>query len=178
MDSDKEQTALQNTSREGENRRKFLSKITLGVGSFVAAVLAVPVITSMLDPVLRKKTPRWRKVGSLEDFEVDKTKMVSFKDTSPYKWSTEISQTAAYVRREQGDTFTAFSINCAHLGCPVRWVEESELFLCPCHGGVYYKDGSRASGPPPRGLFKYPIRVVGNNVEIKTAPIPITNMRA
>ena len=51
-------------------------------------------------------------------------------------------------------TFQVFAINCAHLGCPVRWFPESRLFMCPCHGGVYYEDGSRASGPPPRGLYR------------------------
>src|SRR5262249_12781404 len=48
---------------------------------------------------------------------------------------------------------------CAHLGCPVEWFQESGLFLCPCHGGVYYANGERASGPPPRGLFACVYRV-------------------
>ena len=52
------------------------------------------------------------------------------------------------------DRFQVFAINCAHLGCPVRWFPESGLFMCPCHGGVYYDDGARASGPPPRGLYR------------------------
>ena len=51
--------------------------------------------------------------------------------------------------------FQVFAINCAHLGCPVRWFPQSGLFMCPCHGGAYYADGSRASGPPERGLFEY-----------------------
>jgi Rieske Fe-S protein len=35
----------------------------------------------------------------------------------------------------------------------VEWFQESGLFMCPCHGGVYYANGERASGPPPRGLY-------------------------
>jgi Rieske Fe-S protein len=31
--------------------------------------------------------------------------------------------------------------------------------MCPCHGGVYYASGERASGPPPRGLFRCVYRV-------------------
>jgi Rieske Fe-S protein len=50
--------------------------------------------------------------------------------------------------------FLVLAVNCAHLGCPVEWFQESGLFLCPCHGGVYYADGERASGPPPRGLYR------------------------
>ena len=62
------------------------------------------------------------------------------------------------------DQFQVFAINCAHLGCPVRWFPQSQLFMCPCHGGVYYADGSRASGPPERGLFTYDYQMVGGTV--------------
>jgi Rieske Fe-S protein len=51
--------------------------------------------------------------------------------------------------------FLVLAVNCAHLGCPVEWFAESGLFMCPCHGGVYYADGAHASGPPPRGLYPY-----------------------
>jgi menaquinol-cytochrome c reductase iron-sulfur subunit len=65
-----------------------------------------------------------------------------------------------------------FAINCAHLGCPVRWFEESKLFMCPCHGGAYYQDGSRASGPPERGLFEYTYKVVNNALSIDVHGLP------
>ena len=51
------------------------------------------------------------------------------------------------------DQFLVLSVNCAHLGCPVTWFPQSGLFMCPCHGGVYYANGEHASGPPPRGCF-------------------------
>ena len=41
----------------------------------------------------------------------------------------------------------------------MEWFQESGLFMCPCHGGVYYASGERASGPPPRGLFRCVYRV-------------------
>ena len=53
-------------------------------------------------------------------------------------------------RRESEGQFIAFSANCTHLGCPVRWMRMQDLFLCPCHGGVYYKDGSVAARPSTR----------------------------
>jgi len=33
--------------------------------------------------------------------------------------------------------FTAFAVNCTHLACPVNWQAQAQLFLCPCHGGVF-----------------------------------------
>ena len=157
-------------------RRGFLTKITFAIGGFVATVLAFPLVTAMLDPVIRKLGTTWRNVGDLSDFEVGETKMVTFENASPYKWSGKTAYSAAYIRREENNKLTAFSVNCAHLGCPVRWEADAELFMCPCHGGVYYKDGSRAAGPPPRGLYTYPVRIVNNKVEIETEAIPITTI--
>ena len=70
-------------------------------------------------------------------------------------------------------TFTAFAVNCTHLACPVNWQAQAEIFLCPCHGGVFYGDGRVAAGPPPRPLPRYDVRVQGNNVQILTRPVPI-----
>lgn len=161
-----------------EDRRSFLTKIVLGIGSFMGLVMAFPLVTAMFDPVTRKTGEKWRKVGDISEFKTGETKLVTFRNASPYKWSGGIANSAAYIRREENGEFTAFSINCSHLGCPVRWEEKSELFMCPCHGGVYYKDGSRAAGPPPRGLYKYPVRVSENQIEIQTQSIPITNLSA
>ena len=69
-------------------------------------------------------------------------------------------------------TFQVFAINCAHLGCPVRWFPQSGLFMCPCHGGAYYEDGSRASGPPERGLFEYPFKILDGKLHIQAGEMP------
>jgi Rieske Fe-S protein len=76
------------------------------------------------------------------------------------------------VRRETSSEFKVFAINCAHLGCPVRWFPQSQLFMCPCHGGVYYGDGSRASGPPERGLFTYNWQIVSGELQIDAGQMP------
>ena len=67
---------------------------------------------------------------------------------------------ACTFARSSENQFLVFAMNCAHLGCPVTWFPQSGLFMCPCHGGVYYEDGQRASGPPTRGLFQC---VMANN---------------
>ena len=80
--------------------------------------------------------------------------------------------TACWVRRIEGDSFQVFAVNCMHLGCPVRWFPQSGLFMCPCHGGAYYRDGGRASGPPERGLFVYPSKVKDGILSIQTGELP------
>jgi len=53
-------------------------------------------------------------------------------------------------------------------------MEGAELFMCPCHGGVYYKDGTVAAGPPPHPLVRYEVRVENGDVKIKSIAVPIT----
>ena len=163
--------------REGEPRRDFLVKLSLGLGGVAALAVGVPVASAVLAPLLEPAPQTWRKVGTLADFEVGSTHLVKFENAAPKAWSGMTSESAAWLRRDSEKDFVAFSVNCAHLGCPVRWEQGAGLFMCPCHGGIYYKDGTVAAGPPPQGLTQYHIRVADNHdVELLTAPIPITNM--
>jgi Rieske Fe-S protein len=91
-------------------------------------------------------------------------------DTNP--WDGDTGKVACYVRRAASNKFTVFAVNCAHLGCPVRWFPQSELFMCPCHGGVYYSNGERAAGPPERGLFTYDYRLTGDKLMINAGQMP------
>jgi menaquinol-cytochrome c reductase iron-sulfur subunit len=63
-------------------------------------------------------------------------------------------------------------VQCTHLGCPVSWLAGARLFMCPCHGGVYYPDGRVAAGPPPEPLPRYPVRVRNGQVELMVSAIP------
>ncbi|MPR36261.1 QcrA and Rieske domain-containing protein [Salmonirosea aquatica] len=158
-----------------EKRRAFLTKLSLGLGGLAAAAASVPVIAALLNPWLREKKRVWRSVGRVDEFEREGGfKLVKYKDAAPDPWAGSTGNSAAWLRRDSDTEFTAFSINCTHLGCPVRWVPSSELFMCPCHGGVFYKDGSVATGPPPKSMVKYPVRVRNGQVEIETTAIPVT----
>jgi nitrate reductase gamma subunit len=157
---------------EATDRRGFLAKMTIAAGSVVAVVVAIPSVAFLLG--LRKMSQVWSSVGRADDFPIGETRRVAFADPSPLPWAGVTAQTAAWLRRESADRFVAFSMNCTHLGCPVRWIATAELFMCPCHGGVFYKDGRVASGPPPQPLATYPVRVRDGNVEILTSPLPIS----
>lgn len=161
---------------DDEQRRQFLMKLSLGLSGAAALAAGVPVVSALLSPLLEATPQSWRKVGKLADFEVGSTRLVRFQDADPVAWSGVSSESAAWLRRDSEQAFTAFSVNCAHLGCPVRWEQTVGLFMCPCHGGIYYKDGTVAAGPPPRGLTQYHTRLNGPDVELLTAPIPITNI--
>ena len=75
-------------------------------------------------------------------------------------------------RKEIMSKLNVLSNSCAHLGCPVRWFQESHLFMCPCHGGAFYEDGSHASGPPPRELYEYQYKVENGQLLIFGGQLP------
>lgn len=137
-------------------------------------MVGVPIVGFMFGPLVRKVAERWRVIGHVGDFPVGTTRRVEFQDASPLPWSGVTARTAAWLRRDDEHTFTAFSVNCTHLGCPVRWEQDAKLFMCPCHGGVYYRSGQVAAGPPPKALPRYPVRLRRGRVEIRTSPVPIT----
>jgi nitrate reductase gamma subunit len=155
-------------------RRRFLSRLGLAIAGACGVIVAVPSIAFLLG--LRRAVNVWRDVGAADQYRIGETVNVAFLDSSPLPWAGVTARTAAWLRRESAEQFIAFSIHCSHLGCPVRWLPEADLFMCPCHGGVFYNDGRVASGPPPRPLVKYPVRVRNGRVEILTSPVPITTV--
>lgn len=156
------------------SRRGFFEKLSLGLAAVCSAILGVPLVGFILAPLFRKAPEEWLTVGKVAQFEIGKTVNVTFEDPSPLPWAGITARGAAWLRRESEEHFIAFSANCTHLGCPVRWMGDADLFLCPCHGGVYYKDGSVAAGPPPKPLVRYDVRIAKGEVQLKSSPIPIT----
>jgi len=156
------------------SRRGFFEKLSILLGGVCAAILGVPLVGFVVAPLFRKAPEKWLPVGKATDFEVGKTVTVTFEDPSPLPWAGITAKTAAWLRRQSEQEFIAFSANCTHLGCPVRWMADAELFMCPCHGGAYYKDGSVAAGPPPLPLYRFAVRVQEGEVQIKASPLPIT----
>jgi len=155
-------------------RRAFLNKVAIGGMGIAAGLVSVPVVGFLLAPLFQESPAVWRAVGPVDKFKVGETVEVVFENTSPLPWAGVAAQSAAWLRRNTEQDFTAFAVNCTHLGCPVNWVPGGSLFMCPCHGGVYYKDGTVAAGPPPRPLPTYPVRVQNGQVEIQASGIPLS----
>jgi menaquinol-cytochrome c reductase iron-sulfur subunit len=155
------------------SRRKFLNRLSIGLGVFGAAIVGTPVVAFLLDPLWKHSKPTWRPVGPVNQFTIGQTVEVKMIDPAPLPWAGKIGLTAAWLQRRSESEFVAFSVNCQHLGCPVRWEAKAKLFMCPCHGGVYYENGKVAGGPPPRPLQQYAVRVRQGQVEVRPGPIPM-----
>ena len=160
----------------GISRRGVFLKLAILFNAVVGVILAVPIVRYLLSPMIRGRKPgyaSWISLGSLKNFPAGQTRLATYRNPVVNPWDGETADIACWVRRIDAENFQVFAINCAHLWCPVRWFPQSGLFMCPCHGGVYYEDGSRASGPPPHGLFQYSYKIEGGNLLIKAGEVPI-----
>jgi hypothetical protein len=161
------------------SRRSLLMKIGILLNGAVALAITVPVIGYLLGPIRKKSGyDAWISLGDPAQFPEGQTRLASFVDPYHAPWDGITSKSACWVRRISEREFQIFAVNCAHLGCPVRWFPQSELFMCPCHGGVYYADGSRAAGPPPRGLFEYKYKLENGELMIFGGQMPTLSTTA
>lgn len=165
---------------EGETvtRRGFMTGGALAAGGIATAAFGLPALGFALGPMLEDSTnDSWQIVGPEADFNEESyvPKVINIVPNIG-----EAGKTTIYVRRfnpkrdslspsDDGgkpQPYVAISTRCAHLGCPVRYIQASQRFVCPCHGGVYNFEGKVDGGPPVRPLDRFYTRVRAGRVEI------------
>lgn len=156
-------------------RRAFLRWVTGLVSGVAAALVSIPLVGYFFGQ--RKRPVYWVDLGAVADFPLGETRRIIFDNPLRQPWDGMTALTGVYARYQGTDAqgkaqFLVLSINCAHLGCPVSWFPQSGLFMCPCHGGVYYASGERASGPPPRGMYHCVWRIENERLEIQAPHYP------
>jgi len=160
---------------EGESvtRRRFMTGTAHGAGAVAMAAITVPSLAIGVAPVFEKHDQPWQAIGVPGDFDDQSYVPKTITTTAGVG---EVGKTTVYVRkysqqidsekRDEYNAYIAISSRCMHLGCPVRYVAASELFICPCHGGAYDKQGKVTDGPPVRPLDRFYTRLKDGLVEI------------
>lgn len=158
--------------RPSNTRRDFLLKVGFGLNAVAGAMIGIPLVGYVLSTFFTRFPNSWIDLGPVADFPENTTRLATFKNPVRREWDGETAHIPCWVRRISGNEFQVFAINCTHLGCPVRWFEESKLFMCPCHGGAFYANGEHAAGPPPRGLYTYQTKVESGHLFIFGGVLP------
>ncbi|MBA2523413.1 MAG: ubiquinol-cytochrome c reductase iron-sulfur subunit [Solirubrobacterales bacterium] len=156
---------------EGESmtRRKVFAVAGQALGGVAGAAVVLPALGFAIAPIFDKPEEDWQRVGALDDFvpETYKPRVITI-----VQGIGEAGKSTVYVRQgsaeldEDPNSYVAVSTRCAHLGCPVRFVQAAGNFICPCHGGVYGFQGEVIGGPPVRPLDRFQTRVVDDGVEV------------
>jgi menaquinol-cytochrome c reductase iron-sulfur subunit len=160
---------------EGETitRRRFMTGTAHTAGAVAAASFALPALGFAVGPIFERNTVRWETVGTADQFN-ENNYIPTVLTVVP--GIGEAGKTTVYIRKhndtidtdsyDRDTPYIAISDRCVHLGCPVRWVDAAERFICPCHGGGYDLLGKPVAGPPVRPLDRFYTRVNGENVEV------------
>jgi Rieske Fe-S protein len=164
---------------EGETvtRRRFMTLTAHGAGAVAVSAFALPALGFAAgSAIFERPEAEFQAVGTPDEFPTD---TYIPKVITTVAGIGEIGKTTVYMRRYNreidgardeslgsGADFIALSTRCMHLGCPVRFVEASQRFICPCHGGVYDFRGKVTGGPPVRPLDRFYTRIRNGQVEV------------
>jgi menaquinol-cytochrome c reductase iron-sulfur subunit len=141
-------------------RRRFLGRITAGIGAAIGLVWAIPGVAGVLGSARKPETAaEWRTLGSVDKVQPGIPALFKTRVTKTTGWVTDEREVSVYVFTEDGRDYVGLSNICTHLGCRVRWVDTEQQFFCPCHVGILAKDGTVVAGPPPRPLDRYEVRI-------------------
>ena len=138
------------------NRRKFIDALLSlgGLGGIVAIVY--PAFSFLKPPKTAEGTVNSVKAGIASDFQVNSSKIIKF------------GRKPVILVKIENDEFRAFSATCTHLDCIVQYRTDTKQIICACHNGIYDLKGRNVSGPPPRPLDEYSVKVVQDEIIITT----------
>ena len=149
------------------NRRGFLSTATWSIGGLISLMMGIPAIAYIVGPALSKeKSQSWMHLGSINKVELGTPTLFKVNLSRNAGWLVEEEKIGVYVLSDNGRDFIAMSNICTHLGCRVRWIADKQIFLSPCHFGVFDREGKVISGPPSRPLDRYEVKLENNQLLI------------
>ncbi|MEH7388134.1 ubiquinol-cytochrome c reductase iron-sulfur subunit [Bacillus sp. JJ1521] len=165
-------------NKQRVSRRQFLNYTLTGVGGFMAAGMLMPMVRFAIDPLLQPEAEHdMVQVVGVDKITNDPQKF-DFKVNQTDAWyESDVAYSAWVYKNDKGD-IVALSPVCKHLGCAVSWAEDPanpDRFFCPCHYGLYEKDGKNVPGTPPMGpLDLYDSQVKDGYLYLgKTKPNPV-----
>ncbi len=139
---------------EKVSRRDFVGWVIKGGLLAAFSSMLFPALQYILPATRRGPATGMKQVARLDDIPVWGSKKVI------------LGGSALILIRTQ-DQVKAFSAVCTHLGCLVDWEDKKRAIHCPCHAGLFDMDGRVMSGPPPRPLPSYPVKVMGGNIFVE-----------
>lgn len=151
----------------GASRRRFLALASGVLTSLLGALLAVPLLGSVVGPSFRRLRRRFARVGRVTGIPTGKPVELSYRDHTSDAYLAQTVTRNVWVVKDPGGDVTVFSPICPHLGCRYEWVAAAEHFYCPCHHSVFALDGTVLGGPAPRPLDTLPIRIEGDELHVE-----------
>jgi menaquinol-cytochrome c reductase iron-sulfur subunit len=144
------------------SRREVIKIATGAGGGMIGILLSIPAIGFLISPLFTKGRVSWQTVGPIDNVPINIPTPMPVKIPTGEGWQTPAPDRIVYVVRTDQQKVLAIANICTHMQCPVHWDTELGRFLCPCHGGLYDKEGRNIGGPPPQPLPQWQSRTYRN----------------
>jgi menaquinol-cytochrome c reductase iron-sulfur subunit len=158
-------------SQRRMSRRKFMTLGIQVIGAGIGLLIGAPIVGSILSPVFFKGRFPWVMVADVQHVPVGvPTAYVVLLDQGGDAWQVPpVPRTVYVVKLNLNGKVQLITLSnvCTHMQCDVHWDINLNVFLCPCHGGLYSIDGTNIGGPPPQPLFRYQHKLVGNTLYVR-----------
>jgi menaquinol-cytochrome c reductase iron-sulfur subunit len=145
-------------------RRRFAYAVIYGLGALIGAALAIPSTLYLVLPPKARKQQSWVEAGDLSQLQPGVPLEMTFRRIRADGWKIYSEKGTAWVVKTAEGKIIAFSPICTHLGCAYHWDATKAEFVCPCHGSDFAVDGRVLSGPAPRPLDRYEVKVENSRV--------------
>ncbi len=87
------------------------------------------------------------------------------KEVSPSKPALiKLGDEHVWVIENEENIFSAVSAVCTHKRCILEWEKEKGRFICPCHKGIFDKEGNPIFGPPSKPLKRFNVVKKGDEI--------------
>jgi menaquinol-cytochrome c reductase iron-sulfur subunit len=154
----------QTESSEQPSRRRFHLAVIYGLWALIGAALAIPAAIYLLLPPKVVRREEWTEVGDIGSLTLMQPEEMSFQRVRKDGWKLITEKTTAWITRVSDRDVVAYTPTCTHLGCAYHWDEKNKNFLCPCHTSAFGLDGKVLSGPAPRALDRYLVKIDGTRI--------------
>jgi len=153
------------------DRRTFQLGFIYGLWALISSALSLPAAIYLFWPLRARKNADWVEAADVAQLPLQTPEQVVFRRNRVDGWKITSEKTSAWVVKMSDKDVFAFMPQCTHLGCGYRWDQSHKNFLCPCHTLTFGIDGTVLSGPAPRPLDRYGVRVENGKLLIGPARI-------
>lgn len=144
MDEKREEAEADETTRARSMSRRDFFQWAAGLSIGATAALGAVTAASAINPPGRSIDGK-TKMGP--------TPLVAVKDLAPGKPQLfEYGDDSVFIAKLAGDKIVALNAACPHVKCILHFDDKLGEYACPCHASFFKPDGTRISGPAPRGM--------------------------
>ena len=135
------------------NRREFVA--LAGVGGAIACLPEV--VTAATEATQPKRPDGFVAVGTIKELEQKGQLLNKKSPVGPI----------LLIKEKNSPAIIAVNPSCPHEGCTVKWKEDKNNLVCPCHQAVFSSMGVVDHGPAKKNLQTYKTKIEGNVILAK-----------